>query len=54
MPVKKGGIIDVAIINPLIGGTDEAGYKRVIERYASFLLGDRRISGLSVRTGSSF
>jgi hypothetical protein len=41
MPIKKGGIIDAAIINPLIGGKDEAGYKRIIERYASFLKGDR-------------
>jgi hypothetical protein len=32
MPIRKGGIIDAAIINPLIGGKDEAGYKRVIDR----------------------
>ncbi len=41
MPTKKGSIIDAAIINPLLGGKDKAGYKRIIERYASFLEGDR-------------
>lgn len=41
MPIKRGGVIDAAVINPLIGGKGEEGYMRITERYASFLRGDR-------------
>jgi hypothetical protein len=41
LPIKKDGTIDAAGINPLIGGKNEEGYKRIIERYTSFLQGDR-------------
>lgn len=41
MPIKKGGTIDAAVINPLLGGKDDEGYRRIIERYSSFLKGDR-------------
>ena len=41
MPTERGGIIDAAIVNPLLGGRNEEGCKRVIDRYALFLQGNR-------------
>jgi hypothetical protein len=41
MPVKRGSIIDAAVINPFMPSRNDEDRKRSIARYENFLRGDR-------------
>jgi hypothetical protein len=41
MPIKRGSVIDAAIINPFISARNEEDRKRIMNRYDQFLKGDR-------------
>lgn len=41
MPIKRGSVIDAAIINPFISARNEEDRKRIMSRYDHFLKGDR-------------
>jgi hypothetical protein len=41
MPVKRGSIIDAAVINPFMSSRNDEDRKRVIAKYENFLQGDR-------------
>jgi len=41
MPIKRGAVIDAAVINPLLSARDGDVRKRIMDRYDHFLTGDR-------------
>jgi hypothetical protein len=41
MPVKRGSIIDAAVINPFMPSRNDEDRKRIISKYKNFLQGDR-------------